>query len=334
MKIAAIGRSGATYNAIRQLSLAGHHIVGIQTDVGYPEYDRQVHDFEVLASELGARFRVAKSTNDPATLDWLLLLQADLGVSVNWRSLISAQACHAVGGRILNAHLGDLPRFRGNATPNWAILSGESSIALTIHEMTAELDGGPVWRRTHMEIGPGTRLGDIHSWFLEQVGELFVAAVDALAKGESATPQQEDPAESLRCYPRMAADSHIDWRQECSHIERLVRASSEPLPGAYTYFRGQLLRVWRAGLPRVTPAPFLAVPGQVLSVDQRLGGVLVATGKGALELLEVQLQGNSRQRASDLLSSIRIRLGMDAAQILFEMQERIHALEISQSNDR
>ena len=53
MKIAAIGRSGATYNAIRQLSLAGHHIVGIQTDVGYPEYDRQVHDFEVLASELG-----------------------------------------------------------------------------------------------------------------------------------------------------------------------------------------------------------------------------------------------------------------------------------------
>mgnify|MGYP001412919377 CR=1 FL=1 len=143
LRFAAIGRSGALYSGIEHLVNTGFSLAGILTDQSYAEYDCHVSDFASLGRRLGAPVRVDSKINSPETTAWLEHLKADVAISVNWKTFIGSRGRSVFPAGILNAHLGDLPRFRGNATPNWAIILGEPRIALVIHSMVDEIDTGP-----------------------------------------------------------------------------------------------------------------------------------------------------------------------------------------------
>jgi methionyl-tRNA formyltransferase len=139
-------------------------------------------------------------------------------------------------------------------------------------------------------------------------------------------PQSDDPDDSLRCYPRIPEDSRIDWSLPADRLARLVRASAEPLPGAYTFLDRERLTVWRA---RAEPAPnpYLGTPGQVTERRPSEGEVAVATGDEFLVLETVEMQDTGRVPATEAIRSHRTRLGMSGQEAISDVLNRVSALE-------
>jgi methionyl-tRNA formyltransferase len=189
-----------------------------------------------------------------------------------------------------NVHPGDLPRYRGNACPNWAILNGDDHIGLCVHKVVPELDGGPVLLRERFALSPDTYIGEIYDWWLARSPELLCEAVRLFQTGENTLEEQpSDPKTWLRGYPRRPEDSRIDWSQPAEFVHRLVRASSRPFAGAYALLEGETrVTVWRAEVHK-HQGDFLAIPGQVLTVEG--GHPIVACGENTLRLNEVSVEG-------------------------------------------
>jgi methionyl-tRNA formyltransferase len=308
VRFAALGRTKMLYDAVRACVEAGHEPVLIGTCAAAPEYGVGEAEFERLADDLGCPFFAGPDANRPEIVDLARSARADVAISMNWLTLLGAEIRACFGHGVINAHPGDLPRYRGNAAPNWAILNGEREVVLTLHLMTDELDAGPVLSKRGFPLGEDTYVADVYAFLATAVPEAFV---DALAGLEAGTlrpqPQPDDPALALRGYPRRPEDGRLDWKQGAEQLARLVRASAEPFPGAFTHLDdGRRLTVWRARAAPL-PGPVLGVPGQVLAADREAGTLDVLTGDGALVLSEVELDGE-RGPASAAVPSLRARL--------------------------
>jgi UDP-4-amino-4-deoxy-L-arabinose formyltransferase/UDP-glucuronic acid dehydrogenase (UDP-4-keto-hexauronic acid decarboxylating) len=326
MRLGILGRTHLLYNAVPRLREAGHDIAFILTCTESPEYSRTASDFMKLARDLQAPFRCDDRINRPDMIEWLRSHRADAAFSVNWRTIIGPDVLGLFPRGIVNVHAGDLPRYRGNATPNWAILNGEKRIFLTAHLMVEELDAGPVLARRAIPIDDTTYIGDLYDRFGEETPELLVEVATGLAEGTiTPEPQSPLPQDVLRCYPRLARDGEIDWRESASAIARLVRASAEPFAGAYTWLGIERIVIWRAR-PVEADHPYLGTPGQVASVNTETGLVTVVTGEGLLALDEVEAEGHTRCRAAAHIKRVRLRLGMDVTAEISRLHRRIEEL--------
>jgi len=313
MRIAVLGRTRMLLDAAHRVAAAGHEIPLVLTCRADPHSGASPDDFRRLAQDHGAAFAADGRINAPDRQDMIRAARCDMGISINWLTLIHPSTLALFPRGILNAHAGDLPRFRGNACPNWAILTGEPRVGLCIHEMAQELDAGPVLLRDHFPLSDSTYISEVIAWLDRQVPALLAEAVEQVATGQARPqPQAAAPEASLRCYPRRPEDGLIDWAMPASRIRQLIRATSLPYPGAFTYLEGtERVTIWRAE-PWAPPGPFLAVPGQIcLPVE---GDPVVACLDGMLRLTDISLDGLGEGIPAKrrLLGSLRNRLGPPA----------------------
>ena len=308
MRVAILGRTKMLLDSVDILLANGHEISLIGTCAEVPGYTVGVKDFEQKAGELSIPFFCNAAINSEPVVELLKDSKSDIGISVNWLTVLNDAPIKAFPMGILNAHAGDLPRYRGNACPNWAILNGEKEVVLSIHFMeSSSLDSGPIVLKKRFPIDEKTYIGDIYEWLGKIVPTAFVEAIDGLKnKTITPTPQPKDPQLALRCYPRIPEDGLIDWHKNADSICRLVHASSEPFSGAYTYLDGEKLIIWRARIGAY-PCPSLSVPGQVLWRDTHTGEVAVAAGVGVLLLESLELS-SMRSSAFSIIKSGRMRL--------------------------
>lgn len=327
MKVAAIGRTEILYDSILSVCEKGHKVPLIITCDEASHYSRDASDFERLADQYGTEFIKTEHIGTDEVISRIQENVPDVAISVNWKTIIPQRVIDCFKHGIINAHTGDLPRYRGNAAPNWAMLNGEEDIVLTLHIMTTELDSGPILLQRKYPIKADTRIGDIYNFIEENCPQMFVEVLDGLEAG-TISPQEQphDPSLSLRCYPRLPRDSEIDWTRPAVQIDRLIRASSEPLDGAYTFLGDKKLTIWRAhcGIP---PCPLLGTPGQVAQRYLATGDVSIITGDGFLVLEEVEIENEGRTTATRAISSARDRLGMDITKEIAQLNRRITALE-------
>lgn len=318
--IVAIGRSRYLYDAVRHLAAVGHPVAAIVSDEAYDEYDVNAEQFQSLAEEVGAHFlRASSLVRERDRLAEIVHSgKVAAAVSANWRYKIPATVLDLFPSGVLNFHLGNLPDYKGNATVNWTILAGEQEIFANVHKMAPELDAGDVIARASITLGPDTYVGDVIAEAERLAPQLFEQALARLVSEPNAVEVPGTTA-GLRCYPRLPEDGQIDWSQSVETVCRLVRASSKPFGGAYSYLDGARFTIWRAA---VVPhgQPFMAVPGHVLEIRSDTGTVLVACGDGTLELEEVEREGDGH-RPAEMIRSIRSRFrpmpqGMT--------QERVH----------
>ena len=328
MRIAALGRTHWLHDSIRAVAEAGHEVVLIATAPAAPEYRVTERDFERLAGSIGCDFLVAKSLDSEKELARLRAVKADVAISVNWPTVIGSGARSSFRHGIVNAHAGDLPRFRGNACPNWAILSGEDKIVLTLHKMASGIDDGPVLLKWPFPLRPEkTYIGEVYEFLTSAIPQAFRQVITGLEDGSIVGAEQpEEATESLRCFPRLPVDGEIDWTASAADISRLVRASAEPFDGAYTFLGDQKLTIWRANASAVG-YPYLGVPGQVIGVNSESGRIKVLSGKDALEIEVVSL-GNGRQSAASVVRSTRIRLGLVPSERIAALERKLELLEM------
>lgn len=327
MKFAALGRTQWLYDSIQAAVARGHQVALIGTCPAAPEYLVNEDDFARLADDLGCAYFCAPAINRPEYIRMAEESKAKVAISVNWLTLIGQEMFDQFEHGVINAHAGDLPRFRGNAVSNWAILAGETKVVLTLHQMVVDLDAGPILLQREFPLTPGTYIADVYRFLAENIPVMFAEVLDGLAAG-SIVPREQpsDPALSLRCFPRLPQDGEIDWHRSAEELARLVRASAEPFAGAYSFIGSEKVIVWRAHSEQL-PYAYLGVPGQVTEIRRRTGEVAVLAKEGVLVLEEIETVSGGRNRAADMIKSTRVRLGIDVAQQMLQLSERIAQLE-------
>lgn len=305
MRIAIIGRTEILYEATQRLREQGHEIALIITAKEAPEYLKNSADFRALAASWGTPFSHTPQIEDETFETIRGVSPIDIGISLNYPGIIPQTLIDLFPLGILNAHGGDLPRYRGNACQAWAIINGEERVGLCIHRMIGgELDSGDIISRDYFPLSLNTKVTAVYQWMSERIPELFSEALQRLEDDPCYVleHQSTNPQDTLRCYPRKPEDGRINWNKSAIEVLRLINACNKPYAGAFSAFEGVNLIIWDAELAPVEN--FLAIPGQVTFIGD--GWVDVATGDGKLrvkaieassgETLPNQIIRSSRQR--------------------------------------
>jgi methionyl-tRNA formyltransferase len=329
MRVVALGRTKLLYDSIKYLYNKGIEVVLIATSKHSPEYSVTEEDFENLAENIGAEFINDIKINSIDNINRISKLKPDIGISVNWQGLISDEVIDIFPHGLLNCHAGDLPRYRGNAVANWAILNGEKEITVTIHKMDKGLDTGDIVLQKRIPVYSDTKIGDAMISFESMVPMMFYDSVIGLCSGEIVPIMQDtDPNNALRCYPRIPSDSFIDWNQDAENINNLIRASSEPYSGAYTYLNRKKLYILRSHVEKFE-VPSLYIPGQVLWKKNGTGEVGIAAKKDILVIEKVKVEDDEVILPTEVIESLRTRLGMmvqDEIQLLWNKIDEIEKI--------
>ncbi len=201
----------------------------------------------------------------------------------------------------LNVHASLLPKYRGAAPVNWAIARGESVTGITIMRMDEGMDTGDILLTREIPIDDDDT-GETLSEKLSQAGaELLLQAIGELKKG-GLRPLKQDGSTATYAPMLKKEDGRIDWRKPAREIRNQVRGM-QPWPGAFTSFNGKLIKVYKAAV-----AEGEGKPGVVINAPQ--GVIRVMTGEGALDILELQLEGGKRLDAKTFLSGRKIEPGV------------------------
>ncbi|HEY4967762.1 MAG TPA: formyltransferase family protein [Puia sp.] len=302
--IIAIGRSRYLYDGIKHLVSKGYVCKAIVTEEGYEEYDIKQKDFELLAAQIKSRIFITKSLD----LEELMQIVRDnhirAAISVNWKYTIKKSFLDLFECGILNFHLGNLPDYKGNATVNWTIINGENMIYGNVHKMDPVLDAGDVISRKAIPITEQTYIADILKQAALDAPYLYEEALQKVLKQPDAF-ELKGSLHGLRCYPRLPEDSQVNWNESAQKISRLIRASSEPYSGAYSYLNEGQIIIWKARIFNHVEK-YLAVPGHIVGIQKDSKTIHVACGDGMLEIQEIGYQGKKIAPA-ELIKSIRVR---------------------------
>ena len=289
MRLAFMGSPDFAVPALRALHDAGHTIAAVYCQPPRPAgrgHAVQKCAVQRAAGQLGLEVRTPARLrrNEPAQAAFAAL-DLDAAVVAAYGLILPPAMLHAPRRGCLNIHASLLPRWRGAAPMQAAILAGDPQTGVTIMQMDAGLDTGPTLLRESVPIRPQTTCGALHDALAELGARLVLRA---LAENPSPVPQ---PAEGATYAPKLTReDGRIDWTRDAAAIERQVRAF-DPWPGTFTTLDGRVLKVLSA-----QAAAGSGPPGMVL--DDALA---VACGEGALRLTGVQLAGRSAMPAEAFL---------------------------------
>jgi len=239
----------------------------------------------------------------PRGEEFLAALRAaapELGVVVAYGHILKPEVLAVPPLGMINVHASLLPRLRGAAPINWAILEGEAETGVTIMQMEAGLDSGPMLRRIATPIGPDETAGALTERLARLGAEALGGVVADLAAGR-ASPEPQDHARASFA-PKVDRElARIDWTEPASRTANRIRAF-DPAPGAWTSLGDTDLKCFS---PRLH-GEAIGAPGSVMEAGPSL---VVATGSGALQIGEVQPAGKSRMAAQAWLRGRPIAVG-------------------------
>ena len=284
--------------ALQSLVDAGHAPVAVYTQPDRPAgRGRKLQHGPVKRAALNHDLPVYQpgTLRDETVQSELAALRPDLMIVVAYGLLLPPQVLALPRLGCVNLHASLLPRWRGAAPVQRAILAGDRETGITLMQMDAGLDTGPALAETRCQINADDTGGSLHDRLAELGARLLHEQLDALLAGRLAPRPQA--AEGATHAPRILRDeARIDWSQPALQIERQVRAFN-PWPVAFSQLGEDNLRIWQA---RAVPDSFPGQPGSLHPVDGRL---YVATGEGALELAQIQLPGRRPVSARDLINA-------------------------------
>jgi methionyl-tRNA formyltransferase len=284
---------------LEALRAAGHDLVAVYTQPDRPAGRGQALTASPVkrrALEFGLAVEQPATLKSPDAVERLRAFDADLMVVVAYGLILPQAVLDVPRLGCWNIHASLLPRWRGAAPIQRAILAGDAVTGITIMQMEAGLDTGPMLLVRETPIGPRELGGELHDRLSRLGAEAIVAAIGDWQAGRIRPVTQ--PAEGATYAAKLSkAEARIDWAQPAVAIDRQVRAFN-PWPVAETTWDGKQLRVWHC-----EPAALAAgaPPGTVLEAAG--GRIVVATGDGALRLLQLQLAGRRAMSAAEFLNA-------------------------------
>lgn len=288
--------------SLRALHEAGHEISGVITQPdrrkgrGKRVVPPPVKD---TALSLGIPVYQPDNPNTEDFLHQLAALSPNVIVTVAFGHLLKEQILNLPPHGCLNVHASLLPKYRGAAPIAWAIFNGEEVTGVTIMKMDEGMDTGPILAVREEVIRPDDTTETLGQRLSEIGAALIVETLDKWLAGRI-TPVPQDPHHATYAPPLKKSDGKIDWARPAAEIERQIRAMT-PWPGAFTTIEGKMLKIFKA---EVVDTDEAMEPGQSLITNDAWR---VTTGNGALELLEIQLEGKKRQNIHTFLKGFKPR---------------------------
>lgn len=305
MRILALGTGPFAVPSLRMLVASEHEVLGVVTRPPRGRRGEPPAPMAVAAGELGLSLWQPESVNLPESVEQLSGYNADLLVVCDYGEILKPPALEATRLGGINLHGSLLPKYRGAAPVQWAVLNGDAKTGATVIQMTPGLDAGPILGEVRTPIDPDETAGQLEARLSVLGAEATLAAVHGLAAGTlQGTPQ--DTAQATKAPRLRKEDGLIDWTRPAAQIKNQVRGL-QPWPRAFTsapQAKGDPLRLM---IDRVDLVDGDGEPGEVLETDKRL---VVATGDGALEVLKLQPAGKRRMDAEDWLRGAAIETGM------------------------
>lgn len=236
-------------------------------------------------------------------------LQPDLLLAVGWRTIVPIALVERCARGAYLIHDSLLPRMRGFAPTPWAIINGERATGVTLLEMAEEIDSGAIVDQVEIPIGADEYVGEVYRRVNAAAVELILRNLDGLKSGEVVTKAQDESAATY-CCSRTPADGLIDWSQPTRRVFDFIRAQTDPLPGAFTWLRGERLYVTRAEPIASSPTYEGRVPGRIVGFASG-GHADVLTGDGVLRVWEVRhdVEDAAAVPAGDVANGVRLAFG-------------------------
>lgn len=285
-RILFFGYSEVGYECLSLLLERGDQVVALITHEDNPNEKIWFKTPAVAARERGIPVFTPENVNTPEWRERLAGLQPDLILSVYYRHMIGTKILGLPRLGAWNMHGSLLPKYRGRAPINWAVLHGETRLGMTLHRMVKSADAGSIVDQEGVAVGPRDTAEQAFRQVLPCARRVLARQIDALLTGTvRETPQIE--AEATYFGGRKPEDGRINWSQSSRQIFNLIRAVTDPYPGAFTEIGGARLMVWWAEPDSPATQGRRGAPGEILS----LAPLVVATGDGALELTKVEWRG-------------------------------------------
>ncbi len=276
----------------------GHHIAAVYCQpprpAGRGKRDRP-NPVQQQAEALGLPVRHPASLRTPEAQAEFAAMDADAAVVVAYGLILPQPVLDAPRFGCLNIHASLLPRWRGAAPIHRAIIAGDAKTGISIMQMDAGLDTGPVLMRRETQIGPEDTTAELHDRLAAMGAEMIVEALAQLPELR-AEPQSADGVTYAAKIDK--AEAHVDWTRPAQEVHRLIR-SLAPFPGAWTLIRNQRVKLLGARL-----ADRQGRPGEVLDDD-----LTVACGQGAVQLLRLQRAGRAVQDRHEFLRGYAVKAG-------------------------
>ena len=297
MRIVFMGTPEFSVPVLEALIRAGHQILAVVTQPDKPKGRGKAMVMPpVKEKALEHRLPVHQppKVRDPEFVEVLKELKPDIMVVVAFGQILPREVLNIPPMGCVNIHASLLPKYRGAAPIQWAVIDGEKQTGVTTMMMDEGLDTGDMLERAVVEIADDETGDSLHDKLSLAGADLILSTLKKMEDGTAVrTPQTEEGT----CYARMLKKTmgEIDWTMEAAAIERLVRGLNS-WPGTYTRWNGRTLKIWKAA---VLDEEYEGQCGQVVHRDRQT--ILVKTGKGTLSLLEVQPEGKKRMTADAFL---------------------------------
>ncbi len=305
MKIVFMGTPDYAVGALEALIRAGHEITAVVTqpdkakgrsgNLQYPPVKEcaLAHGISVFQPE-----RIKR----PEAVAQLRTYEADVFVVAAFGQILSREILEMPAYGCLNIHASLLPRYRGASPIQHVIIDGEERTGITIMQMDTGIDTGDILYTKEMSIDRQDTCQTLYGKLTALGGQAIVEALELLQQG-ALTPEKQRDEDS--CYAPVITKEmgRIDFAKDALSIERLIHGMN-PWPSAYTFYQGKQLKIWDA-LAQEDVSD--TEPGTIVSVDRQ--DFTVATGRGSLRALEVQLEGKKRMSAHDFLLGVRLTPG-------------------------
>lgn len=310
MKIVFMGTPDFSAGALDALVEAGHEIIAVVTQPDKPKGrsgQMQFPPVKECALRHGLTVLQPVKIKTPEWVDKLRELKADVFVVAAFGQILSKEILDMPKYGCVNIHASLLPKYRGAAPINWAIINGEKETGVTIMQMNEGVDTGDMLSHVVVPIAPKETAESLFDKLAKAGAKLIVETLPKLEAGEI-IPVPQDESQSSHVKMMNKSLGKIDWNQDAVVIERLVRGLNS-WPSAYTYYQGKSVKLWDCD---VVEAAAKAVPGTIIAVAK--DSFDVATGNGALRVLELQLEGKKRMDTKSFLLGNQWKTGMQLGQ--------------------
>lgn len=305
MKIIFMGTPDFSVGTFEALIEAGHEIVLAVTQPDKPKgRGEKVQYPPVKEAALKRQIPVfqPKRVRAPECIEELRKYDADIMVVIAFGQILPKEILEMTPYGCVNVHASLLPKYRGAAPIQWAVINGERVSGVTTMQMDEGLDTGDMLMKTEIVLDEKETGGSLHDKLAGAGAELCVQTLEALKDGTVVRePQQESTTE----YARMLDKSmgRIDWSKDAKSIECLIRGLN-PWPSAYTEWNGKTMKIWEADVADIDEG---REPGTVIRVEK--DGFCVQTGSGSLKVRSLQIPGKKRMDAGAFLRGYQVDAG-------------------------
>lgn len=305
MKVIFMGTPDFAVGTLEAIIEAGHEVLLVVTQPDKPKGRGKTMQFPPVkecAVRHGLEVFQPNKIRESANVEYLRSFHADIIIVVAFGQIIPKSILDMPKYGCINVHASLLPKYRGAAPIQWAVINGDEVTGVTTMKMNEGIDTGDMIAKRQVRLAEDETGGSLFEKLAEVGARLCVETMEMVEQGTAEfTPQNSEEATHTSMIRKELGE--IDWKKAAVEIERLIRGLN-PWPSAFTHLNGKTFKIWKA---QVEEGKSAYKPGQICEVTKN--SLKVQTGDGILVLQEVQLEGKKRMEAGAFLRGVALEAG-------------------------